>query len=69
MKQAWSDLKSFVTVAMVILLFTIVIANLLGAVLSETILVLVTNLMTAVFTYYFSKAKTETTEYNENKGE
>ena len=57
MKQAWSDLKSFVTVAMVILLFTIVIANLLGAVLSETILVLVTNLMTAVFTYYFSKTK------------
>lgn len=69
MKQAWNDLKSFVTVAMVILLFTIVIANLLGAVLSETILVLVTNLMTAVFTYYFSKSKTETTEYNENKEE
>lgn len=71
MKQAWSDLKSFVTVAMVILLFTIVIANLLGAVLSETILVLVTNLMTAVFTYYFSKTKTENdnTEYNENKEE
>lgn len=71
MKQAWSDLKSFVTVAMVILLFTIVIANLLGAVLSETILVLVTNLMTAVFTYYFSKTKTEkeNSEYNENKEE
>ena len=71
MKQAWSDLKSFVTVAMVILLFTIVIANLLGAVLSETILVLVTNLMTAVFTYYFSKTKTENdnAEYNENKEE
>lgn len=69
MKQAWNDLKSFVTVAMVILLFTIVIANLLGAVLSETILVLVTNLMTAVFTYYFSKSKTENTEYNENKEE
>lgn len=71
MKQAWNDLKSFVTVAMVILLFTIVIANLLGAVLSETILVLVTNLMTAVFTYYFSKTKTEkeNAEYNENKEE
>ena len=55
MKQAWEDLKSFVTIAMIVLLFVIVIANLFGAVLSETILVLVTNLVTAVFTYYFSK--------------
>ena len=71
MKQAWSDLKSFVTIAMIILLFVIVVANLLGAVLSETILVLVTNLITAVFTYYFSKTKTENdnAEYNENKEE
>ena len=37
MKQAWNDLKSFVTVAMVFLL------------------ILVTNLITAVFTYYFAK--------------
>ena len=59
MKQAWEDLKSFVTIAMIILLFIIVIANLMGAVLSETILVLVTNLITAVFTYYFSKNKSD----------
>jgi hypothetical protein len=59
MKQAWEDLKSFVTIAMIVLLFVIVIANLFGAVLSETILVLVTNLVTAVFTYYFSKNKTD----------
>lgn len=59
MKQAWEDLKSFVTVSMILLLFVIVIANLFGAVLSETILVLVTNLVTAVFTYYFSKNKTD----------
>lgn len=59
MKQAWEDLKSFVTIAMILLLFVIVIANLFGAVLSETILVLVTNLVTAVFTYYFSKNKTD----------
>lgn len=62
MKQAWSDLKSFVTIAMIVLLFVIVIASLKGAVLSETILVLVTNLMTAVFTYYFSKTKNENKE-------
>ena len=31
MKQAWEDLKSFVTIAMILLLFVIVIANLFGA--------------------------------------
>ncbi len=67
MKQAWEDLKSFVTVSMILLLFVIVIANLFGAVLSETILVLVTNLVTAVFTYYFSKNKTDAN--TENKEE
>ena len=67
MKLAWEDLKSFVTIAMIVLLFVIVIANLFGAVLSETILVLVTNLVTAVFTYYFSKNKTDVN--TENKEE
>lgn len=55
MKQAWNDLKSFITVSMIILLFVIVIANLFGANLAENLLILVTNLMTAVFTYYFTK--------------
>lgn len=55
MKKAWNDLKSFVTVAMIRLLFIIVIANLLGATLAENLLILVTNLVTAVFTYYFTK--------------
>lgn len=55
MRQALSDLKSFVTVAMIILLFVIVIANLFGANLAENLLILVTNLTTAVFTYYFTK--------------
>ena len=73
MKQAWTDLKSFVTVAMVILLFVIVIANLTGATLADNLLVLVTNLMTAVFTYYFTRQKSdsniETTKNIENKGD
>lgn len=69
MKKAWDDLKSFVTVSMIVLLFVIVIANLFGAVLSETILVLVTNLVTAVFTYYFSKNKTDANVNTENKEE
>lgn len=59
MKKALDDLKSFVTVAMIILLFIIVIANLLGATLAENLLILVTNLVTAVFTYYFTKKESE----------
>lgn len=69
MKQAWTDLKSFITVSMIILLFVIVIANLFGATLAENLLILVTNLMTAVFTYYFTKKvenKSESTEQIDN---
>lgn len=55
MKKAWIDLKSFITVAMVFMLMTIVIANLLGKSLEDNIVVLVSNLMTAVFTYYFTR--------------
>lgn len=75
MKKAWEDLKSFITVSMIILLFVIVIANLFGATLAENLLILVTNLMTAVFTYYFTKKSentdnnVETTENDKNKGE
>lgn len=67
MKQAWDDLKSFVTVAMVVLLFTVVIANLLGATLDQSILLLVTNSITMVFTYYFARKKD--TKENSEKGE
>lgn len=75
MKKAWEDLKSFITVSMIFLLFVIVIANLLGANLTENLLILVTNLMTAVFTYYFTKksentdTNVETTENEENSEE
>lgn len=55
MKQAWTDLKSFVTVSMIVLLAIIVIAGLFGYNLADNLLVLVTNLITAVFTYYFTK--------------
>ena len=58
-KRAWYDLKSFVTIAMIIILFVIVIGNLSGLVLEDNILILVTNLMTAVFTYYFTKMDIE----------
>ncbi len=55
MIKAFTDLKSFITVAMITLLFIVVIANLKGATLADNLLILVTNLITAVFTYYFTK--------------
>lgn len=55
MIKAFTDLKSFITVAMITLLFIVVIANLKGATLTDNLLILVTNLITAVFTYYFTK--------------
>ena len=61
MKKAWTDLKSFITVAMIAILAGIVLADLFGATLTDNLLILVTNLITAVFTYYFTK--------NENKEE
>lgn len=67
MKQAWEDLKSFVTVAMILLLFVIVIANLLGATIAENLLILVTNLVTAVFTYYFTRKSDKRTDESEEK--
>ena len=59
MNKAWNDLKSFVTVAMIILLFVIVIANLFNKALTDNLLILVTNLITAVFTYYFAKKEND----------
>lgn len=59
MKKAWNDLKSFVTVAMILVLLIIVVADLFNATLTDNILILVTNLITAVFTYYFTKKDKE----------
>lgn len=67
MKQAWSDLKSFVTISMIVLLFIIVIANLFGMEISQPILLLVTNLISNVLTYYFTRKKLETTEIIEKQ--
>ena len=67
MKQAWTDLKSFITVSMIVLLLIMVVANLFGFNLSDNLLVLVTNLITAVFTYYF--AKKDNTQAIENNNE
>lgn len=55
MKKAWLDLKSFITVSMIIILLILVVGGLCGCKIQEDMLVLVTNLMTAVFTYYFTR--------------
>lgn len=55
MKQAWTDLKSFITVAMVLILAGIICASLAGHQLGDNLLLLFTNLATSVFTYYFTK--------------
>jgi hypothetical protein len=55
MKKAWDDLKSFLTIMLLVLLFVIVIANIFGKRIDENLLILTTNLITSVFTYYFAK--------------
>lgn len=62
MKKAWTDLKSFVTVTLVIALVVIILVSLFtGKILDEKLLLLFTNIVTSVFTYYFAK-KDENTE-------
>jgi len=65
MKSMLDDLKSFVTVAMILLLAGIVVANIFGKKLDDNILILVTNLITSVFTYYFTK-KDDNAKNSEN---
>lgn len=57
MKQAWDDLKSFATVFTLILLAVIIIANLFGYNLDKEILLLFTNIITGIMTYYFARNK------------
>lgn len=63
MKKAINDVKSFVTVlfaiTLVLLLFVSVFKN---ESLFEIIFLLFTNLCTAVFTYFFTKPKSENKE-------
>ena len=62
MKKAWSDLKSFVTVAIIIILACIIGFDVFGLKLSDNLLLLFTNLATSIFTYYFTKKDTDKEE-------
>lgn len=68
MKQAWNDLKSFITVAMILILAGVIIADICGFALSDNLLLLFTNLATSIFTYYFTKKNT-TDESEDTKDE
>lgn len=64
MKKCINDLKSFVTVWLMLLLGVIIVANLFGKILDQEILLLFTNTITGVITYYFNRK--ENTKEGEN---
>ncbi|MCI9087545.1 MAG: hypothetical protein HFJ32_03190 [Clostridia bacterium] len=69
MKQVWSDLKSFVTVAFTI---TIIVLIVIVAVkenweIFQIVFTLFSNITTAVFTYFFSKRKENIMQDNIDK--
>lgn len=66
MKKAWNDLKSFVTIWLMILLAVVVIGDLFGHKLDQDILLLFTNIITSVITYYFTRKKNKDDEDKED---
>ena len=68
MKQAWSDLKSFVTVVFTITIVALVfIAAFKSEEMFQLVFVLFTNIATAVFTYFFTKKKDNNSEEINNE--
>lgn len=67
MKKAWNDLKSFVTIWLMLLLAIVIIANLFGKELSDPVLLLFTNTLTSVITYYYTKKKNDEEIIDEEK--
>lgn len=57
MKQAWSDLKSFVTIAFTLTIITLVIVVAIKGKwdVFQIVFTLFSNLATAVFTYFFTR--------------
>lgn len=71
MKQAWSDLKSFVTVAFTLTLIVLIVIVALKSNwdVFQIVFTLFSNVVVSVFTYYFTKKDNneniEKTEKNE----
>lgn len=57
MKQAWNDLKSFVTIAFTLTIITLVIVVAIKGKwdMFQIVFTLFSNLATAVFTYFFTR--------------
>lgn len=70
MKQAWNDLKSFVTVVFTIALVALVFITIFKSEeMFKLVFVLFTNIATAIFTYFFTKRKTNDTSKTDNEKE
>ena len=67
MKQAWNDLKSFVTIAFTLTIISLVIVVAIKGKwdMFQIVFTLFSNIATAVFTYYFTRKKEETIEGSE----
>jgi uncharacterized membrane protein len=68
MKQAWSDLKSFVTVAFTLTLIVLIVIVALKSNwdIFQIVFTLFSNVVVSVFTYYFTKKdNNENTEKTE----
>lgn len=67
MKQAWTDLKSFVTIAftLTIIALILIIAFKGNWDIFQIVFTLFSNITTAVFTYFFTK-KSSTGKVNDN---
>ena len=70
MKQAWNDLKSFVTVVFTIALVALVFITIFKSEeMFKLVFVLFTNIATAIFTYFFTKRKIKYTTKTDNEKE
>lgn len=69
MKQAWSDLKSFVTIAFTFTIITLVIIVAIKGNwdIFQIVFTLFSNIATAVFTYFFTRKVETKTEIKEEK--
>ena len=66
MKQAWSDLKSFVTIAFTFTIIALVLIVKGNWDIFQIVFTLFSNIATAVFTYFFTR-KTNVEKNTENE--
>ncbi len=70
MKQAWDDLKSFVTILFAISLVALLFISIFKSdAIFEMVFLLFTNMCTAVFTFFFSKKSSKDEKPVEKKEE